>query len=243
MSTLGRRRMLAGLALLPVFASQGTLAQAPGAPGPSGSIAPPPLPMVYSRRLERTLVDDARIVVERRFAIRFTPAATGFMVDGEQIGVAVDMPDHLEALARLERERVETGIFPLELDQRGWIRSGLSADAVPEIDEALRYVEATLASIERSADEQQRLRDFIAAIHEAGSTIISSLPVDLFAPADSDRSDQRSIALPAGGQGLVQTHFSARRDPATGLMQTARREVITTIAQDQRRTTELFTLV
>jgi hypothetical protein len=82
----------------------------------------------------------------------------------------------------------------------------------------------------------------MAAVHQAGSNIVSSLPVDLFAPVESDRTDQRSIELPAGGKGVVQTHFSALRDPATGLMQRARREVVTTIAEEERRTTEIFTL-
>jgi hypothetical protein len=243
MSALDRRRMLClAMAMLPALASQRALAQA-ATPGSPGDIAPPPRPMVYTRRLERTLVGGAHFVVERRFAVRFTPSPSGFLVDGEQTGVLVETPEQLAPLAQMERERVELGIFPLELDQRGWIRSGIMADEVPQIEEAMRYVTQAVAGLERSEDERQALGDFITVLHQAGSNIVSSLPVDLFAPAESDREDHRSIQLPGvGGHGTVRTRFSARRDPTTRLMQSARREVVTTIAEQERRTTEIFTL-
>lgn len=257
MTGLGRRRMLSlAMAMLPVLAAQRALAQAGAQGGAQASgtagagsliepvvpITPPPRPMVYTRLLERTLVGDARIVVERKFAVRFTRAASGYTVEGEQIAVSVETPEQLAALAQMERERVEIGIFPLDLDQRGWIRSGVTTDEEPEIEAAMRYVAEAVAAMDRGEGERQSMRDFVAAVHHAGSNIVSSLPTDLFAPAVSDRTDRREFNLPVGGQGVVRTHFTARRDPATGLMASARREVVTTIAHDERRTTEVFTL-
>ncbi len=253
MTALDRRRMLAlAMAMLPALAAQRAQAQVGARTGgiggavspaqPALTITPPPRPMVYTRRLERTLVGDARIIVERRFAIRFTRAQAGYIVEGEQTAVSVETPEQLAALAQMERERVEIGIFPLELDQRGWIRSGVTADEEPEIEAAMRYVALAVATLERGEDQLRSMRDFVAAVHQAGSNIVSSLPTDLFAPAQDTRTDQRAFDLPVGGQGVVRTHFTASRDPATGLMASARREVITTIAQDERRTTEIFTL-
>ena len=242
MSGLDRRRMLClSMALLPVLASHKALAEPP-AQASARAITPPPQPMVYTRRLERTLVGDARIVVERKFAIRFTRSDTGFVVDGEQIAVTVETPKELAALGEMERERVETGIFPLELDRSGRIRSGVGADEEPEVEEAIRYVSDAVAKLDRSEDERATMKEFVNAIHQAGTAIVSMLPPDLFAPVESDRTDMRTIALPVGGEGIVETRFTAQRDPSTGLMRRATREVVTSIAQDERRTTETFSL-
>ena len=41
----------------------------------------------------------------------------------------------------------------------------------------------------------------------------------------------------------MSTDFRASRDPVTGLMRNARREVVTAVAGDLRRTIETFSLV
>lgn len=243
MSSPDRRAfLLAAAALLPALASRDALAQSAAIDG-TRAIEPPPQPMIYTRRLVRGLTGNARIMVERRFAVRFTRSASGFVVEGEQIGVDVEIPEQLAWLGKLERERVESGIFPLQLDNRGRILSGETVWGVPEIEAALREVETRVEQMDATADQREALQEFVTAIHEAGTHIVSTLPSDLFAPDETDRRASRGIVLPHGAEGEVSTLFSAQRDPLTGLMRSARREVVTAIAGDQRHTVETFSLV
>lgn len=240
-----RAALLAAVALPVALAASGVEAQVLE-PLTGQNFVPPRQPMVYTRRLVRDLPDGAQIVVERSFAIRFARAGDGYRVDGEQIAVKVEMPEQLASLAALERQRVVQGLFPLTLDGSGRILSGPEADKAPgqspEIEAALRDVSARIERLDASADERAAMRGFIAAIHDAGQHIVSVLPLDLFVPASPDRTDHREVTLPAGGAGAVTMQFNAERDPATGLMRSARREVHTMIGGENRRTVETFSL-
>lgn len=204
--------------------------------------APPAAPMRYTRRLERGLVDGASLVVSRSFAVRFVPEGEGFRVDGEQVDVAVAAPAQIEALARLERERVETGVFPLVLDPAGAIRSGAPTTASAQLDAAVREVGERIEQWQHTPAERAQLHAFVNAIHQSAGRFVTELPRDLFAPVDYPRAESRSLALPGGGTGHVRMSFTATRDPATGLMREARREVATEVAGDVRRTLEDWTL-
>jgi hypothetical protein len=204
--------------------------------------APPAGPMLYSRRLERELADRAHLVVSRSFAVRFVAEAFGFRVDGEQVEVEVDAPAPLDALARLERERVETGLFPLELDAEGAIRGVPHATASAQLDAAVREVAARIEQWDHTPVERDELRAFVNAVHQGAGELVTQLPRDLFAPVDFPREESRAIALPGGESGQVRTIFAAVRDPATGLMREARREVVTEVSGDVRRTVESWRL-
>jgi hypothetical protein len=102
-------RAVMAATLLPVFAgsvSASAVAQA-------RSIAPPSVPMLLTRRLMRELTGGYSI-----FRIRFGAVNGGFRVDGSQVASSVKAPPNLAEFARLEQQRVETGLFPLELDAR-----------------------------------------------------------------------------------------------------------------------------
>lgn len=208
----------------------------------SARFAPPATPMLYSRRLERGLPGGARLVVGREFAVRFVPEGTGFRVDGEQVGVAVEAPEQLAELARLERERKETGLFPLTLDAGGGIRGGSALLDTAKLDEAVRAVVTRIDAGEHTPAERAALREFVDAVHRSAGALLTELPHDLFAPERSPREETRAIALPGGDQGKVRVSFTAERDPATGLMRAARREVVTDVAGDLRRSVESWTL-
>jgi len=203
---------------------------------------PPLAPMLYTRQLERELPDGARFAVGRRFAIRFVREAEGFRVEGEQVGVEVDAPAALAEFARLERERRETGLFPLGLDFAGTIRGAGPAADTAKLDDAVREAAARIARGDYPPAERERQRAFVDAVHRSAGAILTELPRDLFAPVDCPRSYRRTVALPGGGIGAVRRTFDAVRDPATGLMREARREVITEIESDRRRTVESWTL-
>ena len=71
---------------------------------------------------------------------------------------------------------------------------------------------------------------------------MTELPRDLFAPPDAPRTEHGEVALPGGELGEVTVTFTALRDPATGLMRQALREVVTALEGDRRRTLESWRL-
>ena len=215
----------------------------PAAAQPATRFAPPAAPMRYTRRLERGLPDGARLIVSRDFAVHFVPDTGGFRIEGEQTGVMVDAPPSLAALARLERERIETGVFPLQLDAAGAIRAAAPSAPSAQLDEAVREVTAQIEHWPHTPAEREQLRAFVNAVHQSAGRLVTELPRDLFAPTGVPRADNRAIALPGGEAGQVSTTFTATRDPATGLMREAQREVLTKVAGEVRRTLESWTLV
>jgi hypothetical protein len=70
----------------------------------------------------------------------------------------------------------------------------------------------------------------------------SLLPSDLFAPSGAATREERELALPGGGAGTIELSFSAVTDPVTGVMRSARREIVTAIADDRRLTREDWSL-
>jgi hypothetical protein len=208
----------------------------------SPGFTPPDGPMLYTRRLERALPGGARFVVSRSFAVRFRHAADGFVVEGEQVAVEVDAPDPLAAFARLEREREEVGLFPLLLDADGTIAGGAGAPLATRLDAAVRETLAAIEAQSHDPAERAELVRFVNTFHQSAGKLVTELPRDLFAPAETPRSESREIALPGGDSGEVVVTFSATRDPATGLMRQALREVVTELEGDRRRTLESWQL-
>ena len=209
---------------------------------PAAGFDPPSTPMRYTRRLERGLPGGASFAVSRSFAIRFLREAGGFRVEGEQVAVAVEAPEPLAEFARIERERRETGLFPLALDSSGAIRGLAPGVDTGRLDEAVRAALARIDAGSHPQAERERLRAFVEAVDRSAGAILTELPRDLFAPVDCPRSERRAVALPGGDRGEVRLSFDAERDSLSGLMRTARREVVTDIAGDLRRTVESWTL-
>jgi hypothetical protein len=230
-------RLAAGALLLP-WASVAAAHPA----NPSSGFAPPDGPMLYTRRLERALAGGARLVVSRSFAVRFRHDAGGFIVEGEQVGVEVEAPEPLAGFARLEREREERGLFPLLLDAAGLIAGGTGVPLATGLDAAVRETLATLASRPYDPAERAELVQFVNAFHQSAGKLVTELPRDLFAPAETPRSETRAVELPGGDSGEVIVTFTAARDPATGLMRQALREVVTNLHGDRRRTLESWQL-
>jgi hypothetical protein len=225
-------------ALAPSLASRAGAASR----GESGRFSPPTGPMTFTRRLQRGLADGNKLVVERGFAVSFAATAEGWTLAGRQVSVAVDAPARIAALAALERQRVETGLFPLTLDRSGMIVGSPDPRPAKELDQALAIVRSQLAKADFADDERKELAAFVRAVGEAGAKMGSALPGDLFAPRDTASRAERELALPGGGSGTIAVSFTALTDPATGLMRQARREILTMIADDRRLTREDWTL-
>lgn len=209
---------------------------------PPGLFVPPPDPYAYTRTLERSMADGAAFSVSRRFAVRFLPEKNGYCVDGQQVAVAVDAPEALAAFAQIERERREWGLFPICLDRRGLIESAPGEAAVPSHEHVVETALARIERLEVPATERASLTAFIRSVHDNLAQLLTALPHDLFAPHGEQSRNTRLLALPGGEEGRVTVSYSAQAEPATGLMRTAQREVITQIADSERRTVERWTL-
>lgn len=203
---------------------------------------PPSGPMRYTRCLTRNLAGGARFRVERSFAVHFTPTAQGCTVTGDQLAVEVEAPEVLAAFARMERERVETGLFPLTLDPWGQITGGPDLAGSLDLREAVQTARTLISRSTRGIPDKTQMLAFVSALHQSAAQLTTALPADLFVPVDIPRLQQSEVPLPDGEQGEVTASFTARTDPATGLMVTAERKVITAIAGDRRETVESWTL-
>ncbi len=240
MTAADRRSVLRGAAAALLLPTMSALPLRAFALGPR--FAPPAGPMLYTRRLERGLADGAAFVVSRGFEVRFRPEATGYLVDGRQVDVDVEAPEALAAFVRIEREREERGLFPLRLDAGGTIAAGTGTPVATRLDEAVRAALAALETRSHRPAERAELVLFVNAFHQSAGKLMTELPRDLFAPDETPRSERREVVLPGGDAGEVAVTFSATRDPATGLMRRAQREVVTVLDGARRRSVEFWRL-
>lgn len=230
-------KLAIGAALLPILAARPAVAQLAARPSPA-TISPPAGTMIYRRTLERALRGGTEsVVIQRDFAVQFDPAASGgFVVSGEQTAVIVHAPPSLAQLAAIEERRVESGLFPLQLDQCGRITGWSAPGPRDHLTEALQVVRDSYAA--SGAD----LGGLIEALHGASAELVTRVPDDLFAPEESLREEHRAIELPWGDHGEVLTQFEAERDPQTRLMRHAQRVVTTRYGGEERRNRESWAL-
>lgn len=232
--------LLAGAAaLLPVTAVSKV---APAAVSLSPErFTPPGVPLVLTRTVFRALPGGKEIVVARRYEIRIIADGAGYRVDGELLDCEVSAPPVLAALAQLERQRPENGLFPIRLDAAGRI--------VPEAPAA---PSEALARGSQVAREQISLASLTPADRRDASAFVRQLatqgaftawPADLFHPATGQRSEHKDFALPDGSMGSVAVEVNARAKAPDGLLDRVERTVTTSLEGTQRVTREEWTLV
>lgn len=206
-------------------------------------IAPPSGQMRYCRSVVRDMADGSHFTVCRQFLVDFRQFAGGFMMHGTQESVSADAPAALAQYAAMEEARDESGLFPIALDPYGQI---LSADVATNARDDVRHaVDHALAEISRqpiAPEDRAALAAYVSALQLASQRVTAHLPVDLFAPSPAPRRQERRIALPGGGEGLVASSFGGVRDRETGLMRNAEREVLTMVADSSKRSREEWTL-
>ena len=232
-----RRAMLAALS---VFAGSALLR--PLQAMAATRFAPPDGPMRFTRTLTRQLGVSDRAVFERSFVIRFHADGTGgYRVEGQQADVTVQVPPALEALAAMERRRVETGVFPIALSPGGLILDGPSPEPMALFPEAVATAMRQLATMsDRSAAEAAR--HYLQNLAARPDQLLSRIPADLFAPVETRRQEARAFPLEDGGVGRIDLSFEATIDPACGMMLSAIRKVSTHMGSSERVTSERFTL-
>lgn len=208
---------------------------------------PPPGPLRYTRRLVRPLAGGEAFVAARSFAVRFARRPDGgFILAGEQTGVEVAAPEGMARFAELERQRVETGLFPIELDANGIIEAGPGRTSSRQLDAAVAEARRMFAEHAALPRERAEFDAFVMLVHQVGIRLSAHLPEDLFAPAQARRTERRAIALDGSGggdrDGSVEIVFTAEADPLTGLMRRARREIVTVYGGERKASEEDWAL-
>lgn len=231
--------LLAGVAALVPLAhvqSQGVAAAATRSTfvAPSGDV-------VLARTVIRQLGDGKLITVTRRYKVQFVPVDGGYRLDGELIDVAVDVPPALNKLADIERNRPDTGLFPMMLDSQGFIRNS-DPQVVDRESRARIFSEASsfLGSSGLNAPDRQ---DSIKVVGQLTSNAPNSpWPADLFNPQPGERRQERDVAMPDGRTGQVIVVIRVGSLLPCGLPHQLEREVTTVLAGSQRVSREVFTI-
>lgn len=240
MDALKRRQALSGLAactasavLLPALSAT-----------PLQPRAIPQTPMQLTRRIVRALRDGQSIQVEREWTIEFASTSAGIEITGEQTAVQVAAPQELAALAAMEQGRREESFLPLILDERGLIRSNSAAAPYESeaLDQAVVHIENLLSTSQLSSERKGAAREYIALIQKAAQPLISTMPTDLFYPAEQEQKGSRSIQLPDGQSGEFEWSYLTSVDPQTGWLKSAERIFTTRIGEASRTSEEYWSM-
>lgn len=204
----------------------------------ASSVASPTTPMLLTRQLSRGLRDGKAVTVTRQWRVAFSQQSRGVTVTGEQTAVSVEAPPALAALAQIEEKRSTAGMFPILLSPDGVIMAAGEITSKASIEAALEVAESVMMArglAEASASEQQQV---MAQLQAAGSSFLDQLPGDLFFPSVIPLREVRRVPLSDGLVGEFEVSWEASAQASTGLLESARREVITRIGESERRSSE-----
>lgn len=217
-----------------------TLAMPVGAsPANTPAFAPPSeSPLLLSRKLVRELSGGAAIVATRRYRVTFHPVADGWEIEGALVASEIEVPPALAAIAALERDRPDDGLFPIRLDRSGRIVAapaapGLGRGAVAGAVDAARHLAGGI---------QAGFFDQVGAAAASPGGGLTRWPEALFLPYGLQGTSELAFKLPDGSEGRVQ--IALESDPAPGLatMGRAARTVVTQAAGTRRVAREEWTL-
>ncbi|MEM8724766.1 MAG: hypothetical protein AAGE86_04500, partial [Pseudomonadota bacterium] len=202
----------------------------------------PRRPMRLVRRLERGMRGGAVLTVEREWQIEFSAQGSGIVVVGEQVGAAVDAPDELAALARIEQSRSTADMFPILLGTNGVIAAAGQYTKAQDLAAAVSKAESIIANrpIPAAAKSQQML--YLSQLQRAGTSFLSQLPRDLFFPVGEAVRAVRPVELPGGLMGEFEMTYDARSAPGRGWLEHAVRHVVTRIGQSERQSREIWSM-
>lgn len=230
----------AALTLVPAGNASGGPMSGQGSDQATGQFIAPSGELVLSRSLIRELSDGKQIVVSRRYQIRFVPIATGYRVEGSLLSVSVEAPPILSSLADLERRRVDSGLFPVELGSDGLMRSQAPSTADPGFRTELQAQAGALLypRTDGAAARAETGRVIGKLVQGAGT---SPWPADLFNAKPGERRIERQISLADGRAGEVEVVLRVDALLPCGLPQRFERTVITRLPGSRSVSHEIFT--
>lgn len=230
--------LFAGVAAAALTPGPGAVASPVEAPR-AARFTPPDGPMLLSRALHRPLPGGAEVVTVRTYEIRFHRTPEGYRIDGMLLTADITVPPRFEALAQIERNRPDTGLFPMTLDHRGRLLPVQSREPDDSAQRAGRLAASKIPD-RLSAGEARNARAFIGRISE--NPVHTAWPDELFAPEPGKHSATQTIPLPDGKTGQVSVEIEASNDTQTGLLSRLTRRVTTDLDGSQRVTIETWTL-
>ena len=236
-----RIERVAGVALALCLA--GLPAQLPAQPPAqprSAAFAPHDGPMHLTRELRRPLVDGLEIVSRRTYEVRIVRDIAGFIVDGKLVDVQVEVPEKLAAIAEIERNRADVGLFPLRLDSGGLLLPAVEMRHAAAVTAGIELALRQLGQMRLPVPDMAQARAFTEQF--AGKSGFTQWPADLFHPNPGQRRDVRALPLADGTQGEVLVEIDARADGTSGMLQTFQRLVTTRIGGSAQVTRETWTL-
>ncbi|MEM1195363.1 MAG: hypothetical protein AAGH57_04615 [Pseudomonadota bacterium] len=202
----------------------------------------PTSPMLLRRELSRGLRDGKAIVVTREWRVEFVEHSRGISVSGLQTRVFVDAPPALAKISEIEKARSTQDMFPILLSQNGMILAAGKATSRASVEAAIAAAADLMAKKGLSVQTVSEQRQFLMQLQQTGSSLLEQMPGDLFFPMIAPVREIREITLPSGVTGEFEVMWSANAHTETGLLDRARREVITRINESERRSSETWTL-
>jgi hypothetical protein len=199
-------------------------------------------PMVLERRLQRSLSDGNEIIVTRDWEIAFGYSTRGIEVAGKQISAKVAAPAALQKLAAVEEGRNTNGLYPLTLSDEGRIMLSGNSDDGGTFEQAVRIAQNMIDNSARASDEKQAARQQLSQMQQAGQSLFSAMPADLFFPTGAPIRSVRPVPLPQGPAGEFELVYSARPAPGAPWLSSAERRITTRIGDNARQSAELWTL-
>lgn len=215
--------------------------EAPAIADAAQAFSPPLSSLLLSRTLTRTLPDGKTITTRRSYEVRFQRDGDGYRVDGNLVDVTVDVPPSLRALADLERQRPDNGLFPIRLDADGRIIGGGNQTASPVVARAAQVAAEQIGGSGLTALDMLQAQAFVARLRSGSAH--SKWPDDVFRPFVGKRSETRTVPLPGGEEGQVVIEIEGRRGGSAGQVGSVHRVVTTDLGGDRRVTRELWELV
>ena len=197
---------------------------------------------LLTRRLVRGLRDNRSITVTRSWRIEFSRQSRGIAISGEQVSVSVSAPERLKAIAKIEEERSTQSLFPILLAPDGTITAAGQNTAEASVDAAIELAQKLLVAAISEASEPSQHAAYLSRLQEAGSSVLDEMPGDLFYPSTEPFREVRRIVLPDGSSGSFEMRWQASAQSGSGLLKTARREVITRIGESARQSSEEWSL-
>ena len=198
--------------------------------------------LVLTRTIVRELADGKQIVVERAWQVGFAHDAPGILVTGRQISAAVDAPEALAELAAIEQRRDTDAMFPIRLSGDGLIEHVGLFEKQADIDAAVQVALEMVARLPIGNDQQAQMRRTLSQLAAVGSSMIDSLPPDLFFPRSAAVHDRRQIELPNGSLGEFEVSYRSTAAGVGPWLANAERLVITRHAGQTRHSSESWSL-
>lgn len=235
-----RACLLAGAAVLLTALAPVELARA-DVSEPQARFAPPLEQLILSRTVIRELSDGKQIKITRRYAVRFAPVESGFLLDGKLVDVTVDVPPLLSSLAEIERKRDETGMFPVRIDSDGTILAGQGSVQIDrgQREEMTARATAVMAGTGMPRENLQLGVRFVSQTLQAPPR--SPWPVDLLRIPPGEHRQSRTVALAGGAEGRIEVVTKVEGLLPCGLPSSIERTVVTMLAGTRRVSREIWT--